>query len=67
MERDRRSFGPKQLAQHMAKRARELAALVSDERLAELEALVSSGRADLQWKLDLVRSARAAIQINKAT
>jgi hypothetical protein len=52
----------KSLAEPMAKRARELAALVSDERLAELEALVSSGRADLRWKLELVRSVRATVE-----
>ena len=64
MGRDRRSFTASQLRKNMVRRARELAKLVSDERLAELEALVSSGRADLQWKVDLVRSARAAIETN---
>jgi hypothetical protein len=43
--------------------SRRVARLASDETLTKLEARVAAGR-EPQWKLDLVRSARACIKTN---
>ena len=59
MGRDRENFAANETRKRIAARKSRIATLVSDERLAELEAAVSSGRPELQWQLDLIRSVRA--------
>jgi hypothetical protein len=62
---DRRSFAANETRKRIAARKSRIAALVSDERVAELEAAISSGRPELQWQLDLVRSVRASLPLSK--
>ena len=64
MGRDRENYAANETRKRIAARKSRIAALVSDARLAELEAAVSSGRPELQWQLDLVRSARACVETN---
>jgi hypothetical protein len=65
MGRDRENFAANETRNRIAARKSRIAALVSDARLAELEAAVSSGRPELQWQLDLVRSVRASLPPNE--
>jgi hypothetical protein len=65
MGRDRENFAANETRKRIAARKSRIAALVSDARLAELEAAVSSDRPELQWQLDLVRSVRASLQPNE--
>jgi hypothetical protein len=60
MARERSDFASNKQPSRMSRR---VARLASDERLAKLEARVAAGR-EPQWKLDLVRSARACVETN---
>jgi hypothetical protein len=60
MARDRENFASNKPSARMSRR---VARLASDESLAKLEARVVAGR-EPQWKLDLTRSVRAAVETN---